>query len=151
MNDGTLALAGGKPAVPAGMIKYWPWVTPEDRAAMTALPPVLPDPAFRTSIRLGRDHYVRVLGSDYSVEPRAIGRRVEVRADLTTVTVHCAGTLVARHERSLVVHRTVTDPAHVVSARYLCEARRELDRGGPEPEVELCDLDSYDRAFGVTQ
>ena len=122
----------------------------EDRAAMLALPPVLPDPAFRTSTRLGRDHYVRVLGSDYSVQPRAIGRRVEVRADLASVTVHCSGELVAHHERSLVAHRTITDPAHVTSARYLREARRELDRADHEPEVELRDLATYDRAFGVT-
>lgn len=122
----------------------------EDRAAMLALPPVLPDPAFRTSIRLGRDHYVRVLGSDYSVEPHAIGRRVEVRADLTSVTVHCAGVLVAHHERSLVGHRTITDPAHAAEARALRVARRELASASPEPEVELRDLAAYDRAFGVT-
>lgn len=122
----------------------------EDRAAMLSLPPVLPDPAFRTSTRLGRDHWVRVLGSDYSVQPRAIGRRVEIRADLTTVTVHCAGELVARHVRSLVAHRTLTDPAHEVSARYLREARRELGRGGPEPDVELRDLAVYDQVLGVT-
>ena len=121
----------------------------EDRAAMLALPPVLPDPAFHTSTRLGRDHYVRALGSDYSVEPRAIGRRVEVRADLTTVTVHCGGELVARHERSFVAHRTVTDPAHVSSARALRAARRELGTAPPEPEVELRDLAAYDRAFEV--
>ena len=122
----------------------------EDRAAMAALPPVLPDPAFRTSTRLGRDHWVRVLGSDYSVEPRVIGRRIEVRADLTTVTVHCGGELVARHERSLVAHRTVTDPAHEASAHTLREARRALGGADPEPEVELRDLASYDRAFEVT-
>lgn len=28
----------------------------EDRAAMLPLPPLLPDPAFRKTIRLGRDH-----------------------------------------------------------------------------------------------
>jgi Mu transposase, C-terminal domain len=122
----------------------------EGRAAMLALPPVLPDPAFRASTRLGRDHWVRVLGSDYSVQPRAIGRRIEIRADLTTVTVHCAGELVAHHARSLVAHGTVTDPAHEVSARYLREARRELGRARPEPEVELRDLTAYDRAFGLT-
>jgi transposase len=82
----------------------------EDRAAMLALPPVLPDPAFRTTIRLGRDHYVRVLSADYSVHPRAIGRRVDIRADLDTVTVTCAGELVARHRRSLVPHRVVNRP-----------------------------------------
>jgi transposase len=121
----------------------------EDRAAMLALPPVLPDPAFRASTRLGRDHYVRVLGSDYSVQPRAIGRRVEIRADLDEVSVTCAGELVACHRRSLVRHRTVTDPAHEVSRLLLREARRELEVALPEPEVEVRDLSAYDRLFGL--
>ncbi len=34
MSDKTLALKGGKKAVPDGMIEYWPWVTAEDRKAM---------------------------------------------------------------------------------------------------------------------
>jgi perosamine synthetase len=34
MADKTLAVKGGKSVVPEGMIKYWPWVTPEDRQAM---------------------------------------------------------------------------------------------------------------------
>jgi hypothetical protein len=91
-----------------------------------------------------------VLGSDYSVDPRVIGRRIEIRADLAEVVVTCAGEVVARHDRSLVEHRTVTDPAHEASARALREARRELGRADPEPEVELRDLAAYDRAFGVT-
>lgn len=123
----------------------------EDRAAMLALPPVLPDPAFRTSTRVGRDHWVRVLGSDYSVQPRVIGRRVEVRADHDEVVITCAGELVARHPRSLVRHRTVTDPAHEVSGLSLREARRELVASGTEPEVEMRDLASYDRLLGVPQ
>jgi hypothetical protein len=120
----------------------------EDRAAMLRLPPVLPDPAFRSSLRLPRDHYVRVLGSDYSVAPRAIGRRVEVRADLETVSVHCAGQLVAQHPRSLARHRVVTDPAHVHDRTQLREGRREPARG-MEPDVEVRDLGAYDRFFEV--
>lgn len=117
-----------------------------DRAAMLPLPPVLPDPAFRTSTRLPRDHYVRVLGSDYSVAPWAIGRRVEIRADLETVTVSCDGREVARHRRSLVPHQVVTDPAHRLAAHYLREERRELERVAPRSiEVEVRDLAAYDR------
>lgn len=48
----------------------------EDRGAMLAFPPTLPDPSWRFSLRLGRDHYVRVETCDYSVDPRAIGRRI---------------------------------------------------------------------------
>lgn len=41
---------------------------------MLALPPVLPDVSHRSSVRIGRDHYVRFGTCDYSVHPRAIGR-----------------------------------------------------------------------------
>ena len=37
----------------------------EDRAAMGSLPPVLPDVAWHSSLRLGRDHYVRDATCDY--------------------------------------------------------------------------------------
>ena len=37
---------------------------------------------WRTSVRLPRDHYVRLDSNDYSVDPAAVGRRVEVAADL---------------------------------------------------------------------
>lgn len=120
----------------------------EDRAAMLPLPPLLPDPAFRATTRLPRDHYVRVLGSDYSVHPRAIGRRVEIRADLGEVLVTCAGEVVARHPRSLRRHRVVTDPAHVIARASLREARRELE-AAESVVVEVRDLESYDRFFEI--
>jgi hypothetical protein len=58
---------------------------------MVALPPVLPEVAHRFSTRLGRDHYVRFGTCDYSVHPKAIGRRVEVTADLDFAVVTCTG------------------------------------------------------------
>ena len=119
----------------------------EDRAAMMALPPVLPDMAFRETIRLGRDHWGRVLSSDYSVHPRVIGRRVDIRADLTEVIVTCAGEVVARHERSFVPHRVVTDPAHD-AARDALRHRRVAIKA-VEADVEIRDLDTYDQIFGV--
>jgi transposase len=119
----------------------------EDRAAMVPLPPVLPDPAWRFGTRIARDHHVRAGTCDYSVHPKAIGRRVEVRVDLDTVTVTLAGEIVAAHQRSLAKHRTIVDPAHV-------RARLELRRNDPgsQPatvEVEERDLGDYDRVFGV--
>ena len=119
----------------------------EDRAVMLPLPPVLPDPAFRATTRLPRDHWVRVLTCDYSVDPRAIGRRVEIRADLETVTITCSGELVGRHERSLRKHRTVTDPAHDAARVAMRTERRRAHLG--ESEVEVRDLRSYDELFGV--
>ncbi len=49
--------------------------------AMMGFPPLLPDPALRFSIRMGHDRYIRVATCDYSVDPRVIGRRIEVTAD----------------------------------------------------------------------
>lgn len=119
----------------------------EDRAAMLPLPPFFLDLSWKQMVRLGRDHYVRVGTCDYSVHPRAIGRRVEVSVDLDTVTVRLAGELVAQHVRSLAKHRTITDPAHVAARRALRDAepiRRPLD-----VEVEERDLGTYDHALGV--
>jgi transposase len=48
-----------------------------DRAAMLPLPPVAPVTGWRSSLRLPRDHYVRLDANDYSVHPAVIGRRVE--------------------------------------------------------------------------
>jgi len=113
---------------------------------MMALPPVLPDPAWCETKRLGRDHWVRVGTCDYSVHPRAIGRRVEVRMDLDEVVVSCSGELVARHARSWARHRTITDPDHELARqamRALAGAHVDHD------DVEVRDLSVYDRATGV--
>jgi len=57
-----------------------------DRAGMLAPPPVAPATGWAVSVRLPRDHYVRLDSNDYSVHSAAVGRRVEVRADLQVVT-----------------------------------------------------------------
>ena len=75
-----------------------------DRAAMLQLPPVAPVTGWRASLRLPRDHYVRLDSNDYSVHPVVIGRRVEVAADLERVRVWCEGQLVADHGRSWARH-----------------------------------------------
>lgn len=91
----------------------------EDRARMLALPPVAPTTGLRTTVRLARDYYVRIDSVDYSVDPRVIGRLVEVVASLHTVTVTCAGALVAEHRRSWSRRGTVTNPEHVDLAKQL--------------------------------
>ncbi len=68
-----------------------------DRAAMLALPPVPPVLGWRNQVRLGRDYYVRIASNDYSVDPTAIGRVVEVRADLDRVQVCLDDRLVGEH------------------------------------------------------
>jgi len=119
----------------------------EDRAAMMALPPVLPDPAWRETKRLGRDHWVRIGTCDYSVHPRAIGRRVEIRMDLDEVVVTCAGDEVARHPRSWARHRTVTDPAHELARKVMRAFAAAV--ADDDHDVEVRDLSVYDRATGV--
>ena len=70
-----------------------------DRAAMLPLPPVAPEVGWRQTLRLPRDHYVRLDSNDYSVHPAMVGRRIEVHADLDRVWVTCEGAIVADHAR----------------------------------------------------
>lgn len=70
-----------------------------DRQAMLPLPPLAPAIGLASRIRLGRDYYVRIDANDYSVDPKVIGRFVDVTASMSTVTVTCKGQQVARHRR----------------------------------------------------
>jgi transposase len=54
-----------------------------DKAGMLALPPVPPSTGWEHTLRLPRDHYVRLDSNDYSVHPSAVGRRVLLRATWT--------------------------------------------------------------------
>jgi transposase len=122
-----------------------------DKAAMLALPPVAPDTGWRTSVRLPRDHYVRLDSNDYSVHPGVVGRRVEVVADLQTVRVFCEGRLVADHPRSWARHQSFTDPLHAQAARVLRQQRRTLTatRRLDATEVQVRCLSDYDTALGL--
>ena len=120
-----------------------------DRQAMLALPPVAPATGWRTSLRLPRDHYVRLDGNDYSVHPGVIGRRIEVIADLQRVRAVCDGRLVADHERIWAWHQTISDPEHVAAAKALRRERVGLLRPVTEPDVQIRCLDDYDTALGL--
>ena len=139
-----------------------------DRAAMLALPPVAPVTGWRASLRLPRDHYVRVDGNDYSVHPGVIGRRVEVVTGLDRVQAWCEGRLVADHARSWMRHQTFTDPLHGDAARSLRRQHRALTStpapmrtsgraGGAameEPrqlQVEQRRLTDYDELFDLSE
>ena len=121
-----------------------------DRAAMLPLPPVIPQLGWRSSVRLPRDHYVRVDRNDYSVHPSVIGRRVEVAADPETVTVRFAGRLVAEHPRCWAKHQTLTDPVHRAAAETL-RAQPRTKPSGTEQEIEQRSLADYDAVFGVDE
>lgn len=119
-----------------------------DRAAMLALPPIPPPVGWVNQIRLGRDYYVRVDSSDYSVDPNAIGRQVTVNGDLERVQVRLDGRLVADHRRMWARRMTVTDPTHVDAARLLRE-QFSSPRSRSSDDGLLRDLSDYDRAFGL--
>lgn len=97
---------------------------------------------------MGRDYYVRLDSSDYSVDPQAIGRLVDVTADLDRVRVRLDGRVVADHVRVWARGSTVTDLAHVETAKRL---RQQFQT--PRPAVAgddlMRDLADYDRAFGI--
>jgi transposase len=126
-----------------------------DRAAMLGLPPVAPQVGWRRSLRLPRDHYVRLDSNDYSVHPAVVGRRVEVHADLERVWVTCEGTIVADHVRAWAQHQTLTDFEHAVAAKHLRHGRADLLRpvadAATGEEVELRPLTTYDRALGLVE
>lgn len=115
---------------------------------MLTVPPVAPVVETVTSVRLGRDYYVRVAGNDYSVDPGAIGQLVDVTTTLAQVTVSRAGRLLASHDRCWAARQTLTDPSHVATAAVL---RQQFQAGPPPPTGDhlVRDLGDYDRAFGV--
>jgi transposase len=122
-----------------------------DKAAMIPLPPVAPVTGWHRTARLPRDHYVRLDGNDYSVDPAVIGRRIEITADLSRVRVTCDGRIVADHGRCWARHQTITDPAHLAAAQALRSARRLLVpvSGPADAEVEHRDLAVYDVLAGT--
>jgi transposase len=126
-----------------------------DRAGMLPLPPVAPATGWASSLRLPRDHYVRLDANDYSVHPAVIGRRVEVGADLERVTVRCDGRLVADHGRCWARHQTISDPAHLQAAaklrldRAVVRTAGRRGQGEDEVAVQLRCLADYDAAFGL--
>lgn len=125
-----------------------------DYQAMIPLPPVVPPIGLNHRIRLARDYYVRVDTADYSVDPRVIGRFVDVAASPDAVVVSCYGQVVARHQRSWAKQAVITDPVHVTTAQQL-RTRLAIDRqrrARQHPDghpVALRALPDYDALFGV--
>jgi transposase len=132
-----------------------------DRQAMTPLPPVDPQVGLTHRIRLARDYYVRVDGNDYSVDPRVIGRFVDIVASPATVEAFCDRELVACHVRSWARHGVITDPTHVATARQMRLALAEQRRAQQHAQqsgarrhsdghpVAIRALPDYDALFGV--
>jgi transposase len=112
----------------------------EERELMGPLPQRPPDTDRRFVCRVGADPYLRFDTCDYSLDPRLVGRRVEVRVSQREITAVAldTGELACRHQRSFAKHRTITQLEH---ARALKDRRLERPR---EPEVELRPLARYD-------
>ena len=114
----------------------------EERGRMRPLPGRMPETDRRFVTRVPQQPYLRLDTNDYSLVPRAAGRRVEVRAGQDEITAIELGTgaLVARHRRSFAKGLTFTDPAHQV----LLDRLRGERRRGPRVEVETRPLARYD-------
>ncbi len=112
----------------------------EERAVMAALPTQAPDVDRRWVLRVPPDPYLRFDTCDYSLDPRLVGRRVEVRVTEREVLAVAldSGELACRHPRSFARHRTICALEH---ARTL-KLQREQRRG--EVEVEVRSLARYD-------
>jgi transposase len=112
----------------------------EELAVMRPLPERLPDVDRRLVTRVPPDPYVRVDSNDYSLDPRLVGRRVELRVSQREIVAACldTGELACRHVRSFARHRTITALEHA-------RALRALRGAPPEPEVETRPLARYDQ------
>ena len=128
-----------------------------DYMAMIPLPPINPPIGLNNRVRLSRDYYVRVDTVDYSVDPRMIGRLVDVTASLNTVKVFCDGQVVAHHDRSWARQGVITDPVHKATAERMRGAlthdrqrRQAATRHHTDGHtVTLRALPDYDALFGV--
>lgn len=116
----------------------------EEHQRMRSLPEPMPDADRRWVVRVPAQPYLRFDRNDYSLDPRLVGRRVEVRAGQTEITAVAldTGEVACRHRRVFAGGLTFTDPAHQAA---LEELRGERKRRRGEPEVELRPLAHYDR------
>jgi hypothetical protein len=101
-------------------------------------------------LRLPRDHYVRPDSNEYSVHPGAVGRLVEVRADLSTVTVTLARSWGCPPPALLGKDQSLTDPEHQKAAALLRRQQHQRHWAAPAGhEVERRALSDYYDAFGT--
>ncbi|HEX3478127.1 MAG TPA: hypothetical protein VHT91_24060 [Kofleriaceae bacterium] len=117
----------------------------EERAVMAPLPAVAPDLDRRSVRRVAPDPYLRFDTCDYSLDPRLVGRRVEVRItdrEITAVALD-SGEIACHHQRSFAKHRTITALEHARTLKTQREERRG-DRQRTEPEGEIRSLARYD-------
>jgi transposase len=116
-----------------------------EREHMRALPETGPDLDRRIVMRVPPQPYVHVDRNDYSLDPRLVGRRVDVRVSQREIVVVAldTGELVAKHRRVFAAGQELTDPAH---QRALEQLRLERYRGKPPvgEDVQVRNLAVYD-------
>ena len=111
----------------------------EEHQVMARLPLQMPDTARRWVTRVSPDPHLRIDTNDYSLDPRLVGRRVEVRVDQRQVraVVLDTGEVACQHARVFAKHRTITALEH---ARALRQGRQPP----AETQVEVRPLARYD-------
>jgi len=87
-------------------------VVAADKQAMLPLPAVPPVTGWRLPTMIGARPFVSFDSNRYSVHARALGRQAKIIADLSDVTVLCAGEVAAGHRRSWARNQTIIDPDH---------------------------------------
>jgi Mu transposase, C-terminal domain len=114
----------------------------EEHALMRALP-AMPDTERRFVTRVPAQPYLRFDRNDYSLDPRLVGRRVELRVsqdEITGVALD-TGELACRHARVFAGGLCFTDPAHQAALEQLRGERRR----GRDVDVEQRPLARYDQ------
>ena len=117
-----------------------------EREELRPLPEPGPDLDRRIVLRVPPQPYVHVDRNDYSLDPRLVGRRVEVRIgqrDIVAVALD-TGELACRHRRVFASGQDITDPVHQQALEQLRLARY----AGKPPvgeDVEVRDLSVFDR------
>lgn len=112
----------------------------EERGALRPLSEHAPEVHRRLVVRVPPQPYVRVDTVDYSLDPRLVGRRVDVIVSQRRVRGRALDSveIACDHERSFARHRTVTAPEHARALQALRGDRAEV-------EVERRSLSVYDR------
>jgi hypothetical protein len=109
---------------------------------MRSLPEPMPDTDRRWVTRVAPQPYLRFDRNDYSLDPRLVGERVELRVsqrELLAVALR-TGQLCARHPRVFAAGLTITAPEHASALTALRGERRRR-----EPDVEIRPLARYDQ------
>lgn len=123
----------------------------EERSSMRPLPKDLPDTSFREVIRVPAQPYLRFDKNDYSLDPRMVGRRVELRADQQAVTATelDTGRTACRHGRIFAGGLTFTDPAHQATLDQMRIERLGYRPRPKDTEVEIRPLATYDQLISA--